>query len=742
LPDRGFLEAWLSRKIRSGLAALITSNDGEPGTMALFQTDNLWISQLAEGVAVLHLDVAGRSVNVLSPAVLGELKQALERIEQEATIRLLLIRSGKKGSFIAGADVHEFAKIQTPEQASALSELGQRIFDRLANLRVPTVAIISGACLGGGLELALACDYRVVINDPKTQIGFPEIELGLLPAWGGTQRLPRVVGLERALQMILGTRRVSAVQAVAWGLADHITADEDDGPPDFLGEPVKRPKSKLPLRGLRQKLLEGNFVGRALIYRGAERILRQRLPDDMPAPWEALDAIKTGVNRGIEAGLEIERAAAGRLALSPACRNLVGLFLRREQARQLPERGPGDEPPLRRVGVVGCGAMGAGIVQLAAVRGCDVTVQEENETALGLGMLRVVTLLTQAVEKGMLPAAELEKKMAAVHGSTTWRGFASLDLVIEAIIEDLDKKQDVFTELEKQAAPSTILTSNTSSLKIQQLQKGLKHPGRVAGLHFFNPVHKMPLVEVVGTAATREPVVTALRRFVVELGKVPVLVKDSPGFLVNRVLVPYFNEAVLLVGEGVPIDRVDSAMRHFGMPMGPLEVLDQVGLDVAAHIAGIVQPLFEDRLPPNPGVELMKEKGWLGQKTGQGFYKWQRGRRQVNVFAQRQIATLQGNDEALTAVTEDRTRAARDRLVMLTVNEAAACLGEKLAADADTIDLALVLGAGWAPHRGGPMRYAQSRGWQAVVLQLEDLAKKHGPRFQPCSELLRLAGRG
>jgi 3-hydroxyacyl-CoA dehydrogenase/enoyl-CoA hydratase/3-hydroxybutyryl-CoA epimerase len=710
--------------------------------MALFQTQNLWLSQLAEGVAALYLDVANRNVNVLSPAVLGELKQAFDCVEQQGSIGLLLIRSAKKGGFIAGADIHELAQIQTAEQASALSELGQRIFERLANLRVPSVAIISGACLGGGLELALACDYRVVIDDPKTQLGFPEIELGLIPAWGGTQRLPRVIGLERALPIILSGRRITAAQAMAWGLADHLTSSEDTAPPDFLSEPVKRPKTKLPLRTLRQRLLEGNFVGRGLILKGAERILRRRLPDDMPAPLEALAAIKAGIQEGTEAGLEFERAAAGRLANSTACRNLVRLFLRREQARQLPERGSSDEPPLRRIGVVGAGVMGAGIAQLCAVRGCEVAVQEANEATLGLGVLRVLQLFSQAVDKGVLPRAELQKRTAAVHGSTNWRGFASLDLVIEAISEDFDKKRDIFAELESQVAPSTILTSNTSSLKIQQLQKGRRHPERIAGLHFFNPVHKMPLVEVIGTAATGEPVVTALRRFVVELGKVPVLVRDSPGFLVNRVLIPYFNEAVLMVGEGVPIDRIDHALRRFGMALGPLEVLDQVGLDVAAHIADIVHPVFGDRLPRNPGFEIMQEKGWLGNKTGQGFYSWKHGRKRVNVFAQRQLAAQRSSAGTTTESAEIQGREARQRLIALTINEAAACLGEKLAADADTIDLALVLGSGWAPHRGGPLCYARDRGWQAVVLQMQELAKKYGPRFDPCPELLRLAASG
>ncbi len=708
--------------------------------MAFFQTDNLYVSQHANGVASLVLDVADRKVNVLNRQVMADLDAALDRVTAEPSFHLLLIRSGKDSGFLAGADLHDFAAISNAEQAAALSEMGQRLFDKLANLRVPTVAVISGPCLGGGLELALACDYRVVGAGPKTQLGVPEIELGLLPAWGGTQRLPRVVGLERALHMILGAKRLGAHEALDWGLADAVEENPADAPPAFLAQPVKRPKTSLPLRTWRQRIIESNPLGRGLLFRGARRLLRRRVPDDFPAHGEALEAIRTGLNRGLAAGLAYEREAIGRLATTPACRNLVNLFFRREEARKLPQAPEAEA--IRHVGVVGAGTMGAGIAQLAALKGADVVIREVNEPALAAGVLRIVALFNKARERGLVSAAEYQRKLDSVRGTTAWKGFADLDLVVEAVIEDLTAKRAVFRELEKEAPPSAILATNTSSLLVKDLQEGLRRPERVAGLHFFNPAHKMPLVEVVRAPATSAATIDALVRWAVTLGKTPVVVKDSPGFVVNRILMPYLNEAVLLVGEGLPVDRIDQVMRRFGMPLGPLELLDQIGLDVAAHVAGSMEPVFGSRLPPNPAYRLMKEKGWLGQKSGRGFYLYRGRRKRVNravvaeLRASVAASALRGLEGLLPA---DQLRQARERMVGLMVNEAAACLGQQLADGPAAIDLAMVLGTGWAPHRGGPLQYGQDRGYGPIVAVLEDLARRCGPRFEPNADLRRLA---
>jgi 3-hydroxyacyl-CoA dehydrogenase/enoyl-CoA hydratase/3-hydroxybutyryl-CoA epimerase len=711
--------------------------------MNVFRADNLSVER-GSGIAHLRIDVSGRSHNVFSRQVLADLDAALDAVAGQPSLELLVLFSGKTSGFMAGADLHEFAGVGSANEATALSEAGQRLFDKLAGLPVPTVAVVHGPCLGGGLEVALACDYRLVLDQPGTQLGLPEIELGLVPGWGGTQRLPRVVGLEPALRVILQRHRLNAKEALQWGLADAVAADQQDALA-FVTQQIagrarregKRPKMGLPLRTWRQRLLESTALGRGLVFRAAEKVLGRRVPDDMPAPLEALRAVQVGLTRGMEAGLKYEREAIGRLATTPACRNLITLFFLMEQARK--GRGLEGEArattPVRRVGVVGAGTMGAGIAQLAALKGFEVVVQEVNETALAAGMQKVEGLFQKAVERRLLSADEARRKFAAVGRTTAWEGFSEVDVVVEAAVEELDKKRAIFRELDWRTRPDAVLATNTSSLSVEQLQEGLTHPSRVAGLHFFNPVHKMPLVEVVRAPDTADAAVATLSQWAGGLGKTPVVVRDSPGFVVNRVLMPYLNEAVLLLAEGRGAEEIDRVMRRFGMPVGPLELLDQVGLDIAAHIARTMQPAVGDRFAPNPVFERMAREGWLGQKNGVGFYRYRGKHKSPNaavkaLLADGKPAADRGNDDV------------RVRLVLSMVNEAAACLAEGVPATAETVDLAMVLGTGWAPHRGGPLRYADDRGLGEVVQALEDLTRRIGLRFEPCAELRRRAAAG
>jgi 3-hydroxyacyl-CoA dehydrogenase/enoyl-CoA hydratase/3-hydroxybutyryl-CoA epimerase len=727
--------------------------------MAGFRTDNLSVETQGEGGAVLRLDVAGRPVNVFNRQVIADLHAALDFLTTVPSLRLLGIRSGKASGFIAGADLEEFAAVRSADEAVALSAAGQQLMDRLAGLRVSTVALIHGPCLGGGLEFALACDYRLVIDHPKTQLGLPEIELGLIPGWGGTQRLPRVVGVERALQVILGGRRLDAAKARAWGLADLVASQAESGDAlRRLGEIAlregKRARGRPPLRTWRQRLLESTPPGRWLIFQGAERVLRRRVPDDMPAPGEALEAVRVGLRQGPEAGLAREREAIGRLAQTPACRNLVQLFFRREQARHA-TTATALAQCVRRVGVVGAGTMGAGIAQLAAVKGFEVVIQEVSEDLLNQGRQKIADLFRKAVERRLLSEEEARLKAATIKGTTTWEGFGDTDLVIEAVIEDLAAKRSVLQELESRLRPETVVATNTSSLSVARLQEGLRHPERVGGLHFFNPVHKMPLVEVARAPATSDQAAGNLARLAADLGKTPVVVRDSPGLLVNRILIPYLAEAVRLVGEGLAIDRVDRTMRRFGMPVGPLELLDQVGLDVAAHIARAMQPVIGEHVAPGGSFDRLVQRGWLGQKNGLGFYRYIGGKRRVHaeagdVLREAMSAMVSGrvvggewSDEGMphSPLTTHHSLLT-DRMVLVMVNEAASCLAEKLAADAATIDLAMVLGTGWAPHRGGPLRYADNQGIAHIIERQSDLARRFGPRFEPGPELRRRAATG
>lgn len=543
--------------------------------------------------------------------------------------------------------------------------------------------------------------------------------------------------------MILARKRVHADDARRIGLVDEILPSEDADLTNFLKQSLrKRPKKNPHASGWLSRLLEWTSTGRKLIYRGTERILRKRVADDMPAPQMALQVVRIGVEKGMAAGLEAERKANGELAVSQACRNLVSIFLNREKARKVPPVRPNDDPPIRNVGVVGVGVMGAGIAQLAALKKCDVVLQEVEESALGMGIFRILALFKKAMGVGLVTQGEIEKKLAAIHGTTSWKGFADLDLVIESVPENLKTKRKVFAELEKHCSPSTILTTNTSSLSVATIQEEVSHSERLAGLHFFHPVHAMPLVEVVATEKTKKPVINNLLRFVVHLGKIPVVVKDSPGFLVNRLLAPYLNEAMSLIGEGLSIQTVDRAMTKFGMLAGPLETLDQIGIDVAALVTDSIEEVFEGRLLPHPGFAQMVREKWLGQKTGRGFYIWHGSKKKTNSQAEaliRHLASGNGSKE-LPAMSDDHAMTlARDRMLLVTINEAMACLSEQIVSDADTLDLAMILGTGWAPHQGGPMTYARNRGLFEIMQKMSDFSESYGSRFQPHPELKRLA---
>ena len=697
--------------------------------MPLFQSETVTVEKDRDGSAFLKIDVPGQKHNMISRQVLADFDAALDAVAAEPRLPLLIVRSGKQGGFLAGADLHGFLEIQDPAAAEALSERGQSLFDKLAALAMPTLAAIQGACLGGGLELALACDYRLVLDKPNTQLGLPEVALGLLPGWGGTQRLPRIVGLRRALEMILEGKRLGGWEALKCGLADLAPTNEGElrSQLAYLGikaiQQGKRALKGLPLRTWGQRLAESTPLGRALIFGATERFMRNRVPDDMPAPAEALQAIRVGLNEGMAAGLAYERAAAGRLAVSPACRNLITLWLRGETARKLPERWRVAAPPeVRRVGVVGAGVMGAGIAQLAAIRGAQVVVREINQAALDAGMARIKDLFDKAVQRRVLSEDEAKKRLAAVRGTTEWDGFNDLDVVVEAAVERLDAKRAVFAEL----------------------QEMVKHPERVGGMHFFNPVHKMQLVEVVYTAGTDERSVAALAQWAIGLGKTPIVVRDSPGFVVNRILTPYLNEATILLAEGMKIKEIDRIMKRFGMLMGPLEVLDQVGLDVAAQVADSMAPLLAGRFPANPAFGKMRERNWLGQKSRRGFYTHRGRTKTPNHLAENLLRTVAAGGAVVSQALPPEARAeeASNRMVLLMLNEAAMAFGEGLAENAEFIDLAMVLGTGWAPHRGGPLRYADERGLPAVVEALTSLASRHGPRFAPCQELTMRAESG
>jgi 3-hydroxyacyl-CoA dehydrogenase/enoyl-CoA hydratase/3-hydroxybutyryl-CoA epimerase len=681
--------------------------------VADFQRPTLIVEREADGAHSLRIDVPDRSVNVVTRQLLDDLDLALDWLENQTRRTVLVLRGGKKTGFLAGADLREFAQVQSAIEACAISARGQAVFDRLAALPIPSVAVIHGPCLGGGLELALACDYRLVFDRPDTQLGLPEIELGLLPAWGGTVRLPRVVGLEPALAMILGGKRLSASEALKWGLADVLAGDERSLRREVESLLLratmhgKQSRRWLPIRTWRQRFLESHFLGRRVLFQAAERSVRARTPDDMPAPLESLETVRTGLADGAKAGFAREREAVGRLAMTPACRNLVSLFLAREAARKLPAS-MGTPEPIQRVAVLGAGTMGSGIAQLLALADREVVVWEPNDAALAAGLDRIDALFAKLVERGKATANRAQECRALIRGTTSLE-FRNAELVIEAVVEDRAIKQGLFRDLA--ARSGVILATNTSSLRVADLAE-VADPSRVAGLHFFHPVHKMPLVEVVRTSRTREAVIARLMRLVLDLGKVPVVVGDGAGFVVNAVLMPYLDEALLLLSEGMKIAEIDRLMKRFGMPMGPVALLDQIGLPTAVKVAESL------------GQSSVASAVLKGVREEGGFYRGDK----PNPAAER-IARAHGTPPVTALPPAARLAEARERLLMRMVAEAARLITEGRS-DAATLDLAMILGTGWAPHRGGPWRYAQSRGTEEIGRAMTALESRHGERFR------------
>lgn len=686
---------------------------------------NFDLHQDSRGVMTAILNVPNAPVNVFNASVLADLAGLIAMVEQNSDVQALVFRSGKDSGFLAGADVHQIENLQSEEEAQQASWIGQSLFARLEALPIPTVAVIQGPCLGGGLEFALACKSRVVVSDSRTKLGFPEVELGVLPGWGGTQRLPRLIGVVQALPMILAGKKFTAKQALSVGLADrlvepgdldaelqsHLTDLLDDGMTD------RRP------RGWGSWLLERTRVGQWVVLRQARKKIASK-SQQYPALPAILEVIAAGLRSSGDEGFSLERRKFGELAMSNTSRHLVQLFFQREKARNAATWAtPGfDKPaPIGKVGIIGGGVMGAGIAHWCASQGFTVVMKEVTPPLLEQGMNRVRELFAEAQRKGVISEQEAKFRLESIQGSSHWDGFTDVDLVIEAATEKLDVKQAIFREAIKHVPWHAILATNTSALSVTALAGAVPEPERVVGLHFFNPVHKMQLVEVVTTAHTQDSRITRLVDFVKKFGKTPIVCADSPGFVVNRILFPYLDEAVRLVCEGVPTERIDKIIERFGMPMGPLELLDQVGLDVAAHVADSLTTLSPQPSPTPARLRQLVDSGALGRKSNLGFYKYAKGKKAAAVPQQASVAPL-------VSITD---RSIEERIVLRLVNEAAKVVAEGVVTEPWMVDLALVLGAGFAPHTGGPLAYAEQSGVPALLHSLENWERRCGPRFTP-----------
>jgi 3-hydroxyacyl-CoA dehydrogenase/enoyl-CoA hydratase/carnithine racemase len=709
---------------------------------------NFTVTTDDRSVRTVTLDVPGRPLNVLNRDVMEELDQIVHDLENgdSDSVKLVIFQSGKESGFLAGADVMSLSNIESAVEATQIIEKGQTLFQRIEWLSMPTIAVIHGPCLGGGLELSLACNFRIARDNSSTKIGVPEIKLGLIPGWGGTQRLPRVAGLTNALSMILTGKHLSGSQAAKIGLVDRAISPDDweSGIADFIDGALG---GNLPAREKRpfgQRFMEATGIGRSIIYRMTEKSIASKVKH-YPALAAALRAVRLAFRKRPD-GYLCERNEFVDLLATSTCRNLLDLFFAREQARTLATWSPEadqsvHQSPIRTVGVIGAGAMGAGIGQLAAVRGFNVVIKEIDEKAAAAGQKRIEALVDDLARRKRWTSDERQNLLNKIDVGCDDQALTDCDLVIEAAVEREDIKHQIFGTLDKVVQGSAILASNTSALSVSRMAEATGRSAQVAGLHFFNPVHRMELVEVVRAVQSDDATIARLVAFVKALGKTPIVTADSPGFLVNRVLFPYLGEAVLMVAEGYDVAQMDKEVRRFGMPMGPLELLDQVGLDVGLHVASSLNDILPGVAPVVELLAAMVENGNLGKKQKLGFYQYKKGKRAgvarlPFVDTRLEPAELKPNylDDGLTPIQR--------RLVYPMLAEAVRCHEEGIVWEPWAIDLGMVLGTGFAPHRGGPLHVVDGIGLHQVTENLSRLRDELGDRFAPPKELIEMSNVG
>lgn len=698
-----------------------------------------------DGTGRLVFNLPGEKVNKFSIPVLEELEKCLDEAAKNKQIKVLVISSGKENIFIAGADLHSFEPIfKDPSRGADIIATGHRVFNKLENLPFPTVALIQGACLGGGTEFALACTYRVVSDSPKTQLGLPEVTLGIVPGWGGTQRLPRLVGLVEGLPMVLGGKPVKAMKAWKMKLADAIFAAEffDEGANKFIKQCLT-PEGKAQIlkrrkrSGLMNTLLEGNPIGRSIIYSKAKKDILKRTKGHYPAPLVALKLIENTYTLPLSKGLEMEKKTFTENLTSAFVNapNLIHLFFVSEDLKKDPGA-PGNVKPaeIKSAGVIGAGTMGSGISWLFSNKDIPVRMKDINTTVLGKGFGAAYNVYSKLVKDRKLKKDEANLKFHQISGTTDYSGFKNLDLVIEAAVENIDLKHTILKELESVLRPDAIIATNTSSLKVSEMGKVLKHPERFVGMHFFNPVNKMPLVEVVASDKTSPQAVVTAVDICRKLGKTPIVVRDCPGFLVNRIFVSGANEIMRMYQAGADPHVLEKVMLDFGMPMSPFELADEVGNDVGYKVSKIFEEAYGPRMAVPKIVELMYENKLFGKKNGKGFYIYDGKNKKFNPEVEALRKKAGAKQES---ITPDEMR---QRALLVMINEAGRCLEEKIVANEGYLDMAMIMGTGFPPFRGGLMRYAESLGWSNVVQQLNALQAKYGERFAPCSYLLKAKG--
>ena len=696
-------------------------------------------------IAILTFDKPGSSANLFDAAAFDALEHHLTTLHQRARgadpIKGVILISAKPGIFIAGADIQQFLDAETEADARALVTRGQTLFQRLAELPVPTIAAIHGACVGGGCEIALACDYRIASPDKPTKIGLPEVKLGIVPGWGGCTRLPRLIGVPNALNIICGGRTLAAKPAKKRGLIDQVVPREHllRIAATYLDKGKRKPPSLWKTN---------NALMVKLARRKTTAMIKAKSGNHYPAPLRAMQVVLDGISRDPAFALKLEEDAIVELGRSATARNLIHLFFLQERAKKMrigdykPDKNAATKP----VAVLGAGLMGSAIAQWTAGRKHPVLMKDLGAEQLAKGLDNIRRLTDKAASRHVFTECEARQVLDRVT-TTTEKLPAHLDLVIEAAVEDMAIKKKIFADLETQVGPDTILATNTSALSITELATATSRPERVVGIHFFNPVHRMQLVEIIRGEKTSDETVARSLAYVQSIGKLPVIVNDAPGFLVNRILLPYLLEAAHLVAGGADIEEVDQAMTDFGMPMGPLRLLDEIGLDTSLHVGRYFAETFPDRIRvPAPVPELI-EKGYLGKKSKIGYYTHpKKGEPLPNPMIASMIAEQVREQTAGSADAQKYAHLSpmdiQTRLVGLMVNESARVLEEGVVASPEDVDFAMVMGTGFAPFHAGPLRMTDAAGVVNICNTLEALAQKDSPHYAPCAMLKRLAESG
>ncbi|MBI3596854.1 MAG: enoyl-CoA hydratase/isomerase family protein [Nitrospirae bacterium] len=713
------------------------------------------ISVSDRGLCHAEIDVPGKMVNLISTRLLTELAEAVDSVQSDSRIKGVIFLSRKPDHFIGGAEIDVQRFLSDLDTTLAFTKQGRDVYQKIASLPIPTLAAIHGACLGGGLELALACRYRLASDHRKTRLGLPEVMLGIFPGWGGITRLPRLIGLSAALDLLLTGKHLDARRAERIGLVDRVATSKEipTQADSFMFEILTQEASlhrKIQSARMRSqnkiltRFLNQTPLGRALVFHQARKNVMRFTHGRYPAPLKIIDVVRKGIGGPLERSFELEQEGLHALVREETTQNLLHVFSLRMHAGKLPkEITPADPvPSIRKVGILGAGVMGAGIAQWMLQQEIPVRLRDINEEAIAKGIKTINEAFDKRVSRRRMRPEEKEDRMRLLSATTGYSGFSTCDLVIEAVAERIEIKQRVIREFQEAAGVGAIFATNTSSLSITAMAEAAKRPDRVLGLHFFNPVAQMPLVEVVKGKMTSDETLATGVAFVKRIGKTPLVVSDSPGFLVNRILMAYGNEAGLLLEEGATVDRVDRAMEAFGMPMGPFTMMDVVGLDIAYHTAETIRTaLHLDPAEQSRIGDRLFEAGRFGKKTGQGLYRYEGREKHNNPELDTMLAAVR-KERGLTPRLNITDQEITDRLVMIMVNTAAWCLEKGVVQEPGDVDLGLIIGAGFPPFRGGLLKYCDKIGITRVKEALDRYSLSAGPRFSPAQMITDLASQG